>query len=207
MAPLAPYIISGGKNTERFYFQHISRNTDWHFNIYPQYFGGESNYITDFPKRIAQIQKNNADARIYCVFDWDTIHDDKTCIKKHEDFEKSIKSEIDSGSVVLCPSMPCFEYWFLLHFQNYRTLLRTCEDVCKVLEPYMLPYFTNKKTRLIDIIKDRKNLEKDGWVKSLCADGKLKQAIERAEKNINKATSEGEFENQSYSYVYKLFKK
>ena len=45
------------------------------------------------------------------------------------------------------------------------------------------------------------------WVKNLCADGKLIEAIKRAEENIKKAIETGELEKQSYSYVYKVFKK
>ena len=43
-------------------------------------------------------------------------------------------------------------------------------------------------------------------MEKLCADGKLAVAIERAEKNIEEAVAFGELEEQSYSYVYKVFK-
>lgn len=44
------------------------------------------------------------------------------------------------------------------------------------------------------------------WVENLCADGKLALAIERAEKNIAAAVEAGKLEEQSYSFVYKVFK-
>ena len=44
-------------------------------------------------------------------------------------------------------------------------------------------------------------------MKNMCADGKLAVAIERAEKNIEKAIASGGLEEQSYSYVYKVFKR
>ena len=44
------------------------------------------------------------------------------------------------------------------------------------------------------------------WVKNLCSNGKLDNAIKRAEDNINAAIEADDLENQSYSYVYKVFK-
>lgn len=55
MGPLYPFLISGGTNTERYYFTHINDTTDYHFNIRPKYFADESNYTEAFPKRIKEI--------------------------------------------------------------------------------------------------------------------------------------------------------
>lgn len=68
-----PFVISGGKNTERFYFQHISALTQFKFNIEPKYFGDESRFATKFPKKIKEIFAGSPDAKIFCVFDLDTI--------------------------------------------------------------------------------------------------------------------------------------
>ena len=51
-----------------------------------------------------------------------------------------------------------------------------------------------------------KYLKDSTWVKNLCADGKLDTAIKRAEDNIKTAEEAGDLKNQSYSYVYKVFK-
>ena len=133
MAPLAPFIISGGKNTERYYFQHISSlYAQYPFEVRPRFFGKESNYTKEFPLRIKEIL-NDPDAKIFCVFDWDTIRGNKENLKRHKDFEKEIKSYIDNGQVILCPSMPSFEYWFLLHFKNTTQLIATCNEVTNKL--------------------------------------------------------------------------
>ncbi|MBO7565941.1 MAG: RloB domain-containing protein [Bacteroidales bacterium] len=206
MNPLTPFVISGGERTERFYFKHISDVTEYKFNIKPKYFGKESNFVVDFPKRISEILKTNSDAKIFCVFDYDTIFNSETNRKNYETFKTKIAKEIKNGSIILCPSMPCIEYWFLLHFTNYKQLIPTCEDVDKKLEPFMKSYFSEIKMDFIDILKSEKHLKDPSWVANLCADGKLEKAITRAEDNINKATAENDLENQSYSYVYRLFK-
>ena len=73
MGPLYPFLISGGTNTERYYFTHINDTTGYKFNIFPKYFGNEASYTEIFPERIKDIIKNNAGAKImnsdYMYFD------------------------------------------------------------------------------------------------------------------------------------------
>ena len=42
LGELYPFLISGGTNTERYYFTHINDKTKYKFNIRPRYFGDES---------------------------------------------------------------------------------------------------------------------------------------------------------------------
>lgn len=65
LRPLFPFVISGGKNTERYYFRHISDTTIYKFNVVPEYFGMESGYTEIFPDRIKKILKYNPDAQIF----------------------------------------------------------------------------------------------------------------------------------------------
>ena len=69
-----------------------------------------------------------------------------------------------------------------------------------------MPYFIGSDKKLLNLLKDESYIENGEWVKELCADGKLQLAIQRAETNINKAIENGDLDNQSYTYVYKLFK-
>ena len=209
MTPLLPFVVSGGQNTERYYFIHISNLTDYKFKIVPEYFGDESNYTEVFPKRIKGILEKNTDAKIFCVFDWDTIFDNEDNLNKHKAFESEIQTDIDNGSVILCPSMPSIEYWFLLHFENHTQLINSCgRKLQSLLTPYMMPYFPNSNKKLLNLLKDEGYIGngKSDWVEKLCSDGKLELAIERAETNINIAKENNELDNQSYTYVYKLFK-
>ena len=207
MGPLYPFLISGGKNTERWYFAHIHDITDYKFNIIPKYFGDESGYTEVFPNRIKSILEKNADAKIFCVFDWDTIFDNETNQEKHRTFEEELQSEIENGTVILCPSMPSIEYWFLLHFENHTDLIKSCgKKLQSLLSSHMMPYFTGSDKKLLNLLKDNNYIKNGEWVKKMCADGKLQLAIQRAEENINAAIKNGNLDNQSYTYVYKLFK-
>lgn len=203
---LPPFVISGGERTERFYFKHISDLTKYKLNIKPKYFGNESNMFVDFPKRIKDIIKNNADAKIFCVFDYDTIYKSETNKKHYETFKSKIAAEIKSGQVILCPSMPCIEYWFLLHFVNNKQLILTCNDVDKLLDRYMKSFFSDQNMDFITTLKSEKQISNSSWVANLCADGKLELAITRAEENIKKAIKANDLNNQSYTFVYRIFK-
>ena len=206
MGPLYPFLISGGTNTERYYFTHINDTTEYKFNIRPKYFADESNYTEAFPKRIKEILNANTDPKIFCVFDWDTIYGIDAKIKKHEDFEKRFRTEIDNGNVVICPSMPSIEYWFLLHFEDKTDLLKDYRAISNILAPYFKPCFADPTKNLKKLLKQEKYLQDSTWVKNLCSDGKLDAAIKRAEDNIKAAEKTGDLANQSYTYVYKAFK-
>lgn len=206
MGALHPFLISGGKNTERFYFTHINDKTAYKFNIRPRYFGDESSYTEAFPKRIKDILSFNNDAKIFCVFDWDTVYGDESQLNKHEQFVNQFRKEISDGTVSICPSMPSIEYWFLLHFTDYTGFLRDYGAAANRLAPYLKPCFPDEKKPLKKLLKKEKYLKDPLWVERLCDDGRLKTAIGRAEKNIHAAEVAGELEHQSYSFVYKVFK-
>lgn len=209
MGPLYPFLISGETNTERYYFTHINDITDYKFNIFPKYFGNESSYTEIFPKRIKDIIKNNAGAKVFCVFDLDTVFSNETNQQKHQTFEKNLRQEIANGSVMLCPSMPSIEYWFLLHFENRTQLIKTCgRTMQRLLSPYMMPYFQNTDGKsFLKVLKSEECVKDSGWVVKLCENGKLDDAIQRAENNIKAAEATGGLTKQSYSFVYLLFKK
>lgn len=53
---LAPFVVSGGENTERYYFIHVNDLSDkYRFNIRPEYFADESAYTDVFSMRIQEI--------------------------------------------------------------------------------------------------------------------------------------------------------
>jgi hypothetical protein len=203
MFPLAPFVVSGGRNTERYYFVHVNDlSAKYKFNIRPKYFGDESAYIEVFPVRIKEILSKNADAKVFCVFDMDTV------VKygqqaKHKEFVDSLSKEIESGQVVLCDSMPSFEFWLLLHFVDYEGLLKDYPEVSQVLAPYIKPYFEDSTKGLKKLLKSEKYLQDSTWVKRLLDEGRLEQAIDRAKACIKRVMSENG--NQSYTNVFKAF--
>ena len=70
----------------------------------------------------------------------------------------------------------------------------------------MSQYFSQKEGNLFKTLKNEQAVMNPAWVIALCAYGKLELAIKRAEDNINAAIAANDLENQSFSYVYKVFK-
>lgn len=225
LGPLYPFIISGGKVTELIYFREIGNVTRYKFNIEPRYFGDESNYVDKFQKHIDEILKASSEAKIYCVFDWDTIYGKISEQRKHRNFVSKNATLIKNKSLFICRSMPCIEYWFLLHFTNEMKLFSTCGKITKELSSYMQSYFTYKqpkseaarlkmeqaptkrKINLKNILKDEAYLKDGIWVKKLCEGGKLENAIKNAEENITQLREIHSLEkDHSFSFVYLPFK-
>ena len=204
MYPLAPFVVSGGRNTERYYFTHINDLTGYKFNIRPRYFGDESSYVENFPLRVHEILEKNAEAMVFCAFDMDTVYKNNL-LARHDDFLASLKSEIDNGNVIVCPSMPSFEYWLLLHFENHIGYLRDFPRVAGVLAPYLKPYFSSSSSSFKKLLKSEKHLKDPVWVEKLLEDGKLKQAIERARLIHQQMVNDGDMTGKSYTLVYLIF--
>ena len=203
MFPLAPFVISGGRNTERYYFIHVNDLSVKHkFNIRPKYFGDESAYMDVFPQRIEEILRKNADAKIFCVFDMDTIYK-YGMMGRHKEFVASLGKEIASGQVVLCDSMPSFEFWLLLHFVDYNGLLKNYSEVSQELAPYIKPYFEESTKALKKLLKSEKYLQDSNWVRRLLDEGRIEQAVERAKACLYRALEKED--QHSYSNVFKIF--
>lgn len=205
MFPLAPFIVAGGKNTERYYFMHVNdyANNHFKFNIRPQYFGDEAAYTEVFPKRINEILSKNTGAKVFCLWDMDTIVGNTTLEQKHEDFLRRIDGELTSGQVVLCESMPSFEFWLLLHFVDYEGLLKDYPKVSCQLAPHLKPYFSKPSEELKRLLKKEKYVKETSWVWRLLDEGRLNQAIARAK--ICEARGKENPGCQSYTNVYKVF--
>ena len=59
---------------------------------------------------------------------------------------------------------------------------------------------------MLNVLKSEDYVKDSSWVVKLCENGKLDDAIQRAEDNIKAAEATGDLEKQSYSFVYLLFK-
>lgn len=203
LKPLAPFVISGGKNTERYYFIHVNNlSPKFKFNVRPKYFGDESAYTDMFPIRIKDILSKNADAKIFCVFDMDAVIR-QDLLAKHESFIESLREEIANGQVTICDSMPSFEFWLLLHFVDYEGLLKNYGEVAQVLAPHIKPYFKESTKGLKKLLKSEKYIQDSNWVRRLIDEGRIEQAVARAKACIERVMNEEE--QQSYSNVYKAF--
>ncbi|WP_218019278.1 RloB family protein [Nocardia niwae] len=129
-------IVCGGEATEPAYFHGLRRYlrnpaTKSVVTVRPE-----------DPKRVvAFAARQRADYdQIWCVLDVDEF-----------DYSEAIRMARTS-KIDLAVSNPCFEYWLLLHFENYDAALTSFRDVEKRLKKH-LPAYDKSAPRFADYIE------------------------------------------------------
>jgi len=127
-------IVCGGKKTEIDYFESF-RSREIPLDI--QSAGAaEPKAIYRFAKRLARDYD-----WVWCVFDWD----------QRGDLEEAV-GHTNGGRqrIQFAYSNPCFEVWYLLHFQELTSFVKDAETVIGKLEQYIPGYNrSNDYSRLL----------------------------------------------------------
>ena len=100
--------------------------------------------------------------RVYCVFDRDRH------TTYHDALNKVSKTRLGKGSKLFAiPSVPCFEFWLLLHFTCTTKPFDACAEIIKELEKYLPAYqkgnqdiFNKMRDNLDDAITNASSVEK-----------------------------------------------
>lgn len=105
-------IVCEGEKTEPYYLRDTRQALGIQPSLAPVEFGQGSNPrdIVDTAIRLKQVaaRDGNAFTTVYCVFDRD----------EHAYYDESIQRAA-ARSLQTIKSVPCFEYWLLLHFKNH----------------------------------------------------------------------------------------
>jgi len=167
--------------TEQYYFKHIRTLYDHHYKVKPYFFGTTS--LLDMDRKIKEVVDGGGIA--VCVFDTDVSQRVEAEKKK---LNSLLRKYSKLKNVIFCDSLPSVEYWFLLHFQHTNKYFIDSKAVERELKSFLSNY--DKKIEF---------LEKEKWVRDLCADNKLEIAIQRA-KTLSTTGA-------SNSNIYKAFEK
>lgn len=137
--PLYPrfLIVYEGKKTEPNYFKHISR----HFNrgtvnIKVYAFGGSG--LSLIEAAVAQSKRVSYD-QVWCVFDRDQLPPDI--------FSRMCKRATENGFRVAY-SNPCFELWYLLHFERWVQWI-DCNMCIDKLQYHLQQQYTKTSVRFL----------------------------------------------------------
>ncbi|MDR0394264.1 MAG: RloB family protein [Tannerella sp.] len=169
------YIIGEGL-TEQYYFQHLKRIKGYACSIKPRLFDNTS--ILNFEKKIDELINEEAD--IICVFDADVL---KRNPVENERLQNLKHKYADNNRVLICDSLQCIEYWFILHYEDICPFHNNAKETVKRL-----------KAHIPDYNKSEQYLKKPQWVKSMNMGDSLPNACERAKRHDGRA---------SYTKVYK----
>lgn len=143
-------IVSEGTKTERSYFEQLDKFLRGRVRIRFGWARGSSP-MNVYKQARKEYDREKSDLgadpydRVFCVFDQD----------RHTTYQQaldSIRNATPAGIFRAIPSVPCFEYWLLLHFafrtQPYRGVGResACDRVIKELRRDHMPKY--QKNRL-----------------------------------------------------------
>ena len=162
-------IVCEGKKTEPNYFKelivHYKLNTanvaiDGNCNSSPE-------SVLKRAEDLVKIEGKNGDPfdRVYCVFDKDT----------HASYDKTIekiKSKTPKNTYYAAISVPCFEYWLLLHFDkttkpyHAKGHSSVANEVQKELKKHFPKYDKGNKTVFLDLI-DKIEIAKENALSAL----------------------------------------
>ena len=124
--------------TERTYFRQLIQIERLHsFKIKPDL--PQHPDISNYEKKIKNYINKDFD-KIYCIIDLDNIY------KKQSEKEKYKKIKKAYPNIIFIENNPCFEIWFLLHFNfSTRDYNSDCKEVIKYLK---------KKLQIIRKLRD-----------------------------------------------------
>jgi len=129
------FIISEGEKTERKYFGNFRKRGCGLEIKTPNTSKTDPIGLVKFTKR--QIRKHgletDGDDEVWCVFDVD----------ENENKIKKAVEKAEENGIKIALSNPCFEIWFLLHFELRQTRL-SCNDTIDNLKKYLPDYSKNK---------------------------------------------------------------
>ncbi|MEA4826889.1 MAG: RloB family protein [Clostridium sp.] len=91
--------------------------------------------------------------RVWCVFDVDINYKNNNAIQSKIDEIEKARPIADRNKISLGVSNPCFELWFLLHFEYTTANLKNYDAVIQKLNKYISDYEKNK-----DIYEELKKL-------------------------------------------------
>lgn len=174
-------IIIGAGITEQYYFQHLNNLGYFKCRVRPRFnLKGREN-AHELSKKIKQALEET-EGKVFCVVDYDVLSKNPEQASKIEELFKAY-----SGRVIQITSMPCFEYWLLLHFEKNYGVFESCKPIEERLKKHLPSYQ-----------KVKKFLEKGTWVENL--EPHRHTARQRALIGSD-ATSEG----GAWTHVYKVF--
>ncbi len=121
------YIICEGKETETLYFKHF-RTRNCLVDIVPisSKHKAAEHLVKHAKALVSQLDFYPKDGdQLWCVFDCDD--------NKNSELQMAVEYAERHGYKIAY-SNPCFEYWYLLHFEKRNAYLRNCDAVIEVLK-------------------------------------------------------------------------
>ncbi len=139
-------IITEGSQTEPKYFEHFrSRQTNIEIRVVGgRTKGGETDYLSLIRKAVEykaknQISASNGDT-VWVIADGDVNYNNSNPITAKNALLSKARKMADTKGIHIAISNPCFEFWFLLHFQYTTKFFKDYSSVKAALTTYLPNY-------------------------------------------------------------------
>ncbi|ANQ54605.1 RloB family protein [Thermosipho sp. 1070] len=121
-------IVCEGEKTEKFYFDGFRKDAGIS-NVEIEVIGKGRSAKSLLKFTQSKIKNENITYdQVWIVFDKDDLSD--------EEFDSIVSKAIYENKINVAYSIPCFEYWFLLHFDYYNTPLTTKDCIKKLKDRF-----------------------------------------------------------------------
>jgi hypothetical protein len=157
------YAVLGDGQTEQYYLKHLKSIHRYKYSVYPSLFSDTT--IENVEGKIDELRSGGCDLIIYFT-DYDIIIGQN----KQEKFESVKRKYLNIPEIIICETMPSFEFWFLLHYKKTTKEFANANEVITELKKFISNYSKSKSF-----------LENQQWVKDLIESGKQNTAIRYAE--------------------------
>lgn len=164
-------IVTEGSQTEPKYFEHYrSRQTNIDIRVVgSRTKGGETDYLGLIRKAVEyqsknQISASNGDA-VWVVADGDVNYNNPDPIAAKDNLLSRARKLADAKGIHIAISNPCFEFWYLLHFQYTTKFFKDYPAVMTALTAYLPDYekagdvYAQLSEHTTDAIQNAKRVE------------------------------------------------
>lgn len=156
------FAVLGDGQTEQYYLSHLKSIKGYKYSVYPSLFSDIT--IERAESKIDELLSGGCDMIVYFT-DYDTIVNQNK-IAKFNELKRKYRQHLE---VLICETMPCIEFWFLLHYRKTTREFANAGEVIQQLKQHIEAYGKGKAF-----------LGNSTWVEELCADERLETAIRNA---------------------------
>ena len=152
-------IVTEGSQTEPKYFEHFKTRQN---NIDIRVVGsrssaGETDYISLLRKAREYQERNQLSSStgdsVWVIADADVNYNNPKPMAEKNSKLNQARKMADNRGINLLLSSPCFEFWFLLHYQYTTRFIKDYADMRSLLQKY-IPAYT-KTVDVYELINDR----------------------------------------------------
>ena len=139
-------IVTEGSQTEPKYFEHYrNRQTNIDIRVVgSRTSGGETDYLSLIRKAVEYQNKNQISVSegdsVWVVADGDVNYNNPDPITAKDSLLSKARKMADAKGIQIALSNPCFEFWYLLHFQYTTKFFKDYPAVKNALTTYLPDY-------------------------------------------------------------------